>query len=365
MKVPFLNFHGAGDELHDEIHEAIDRVLRSGWFILGNELEAFEAEFAQFSGTKYAVGVANGLDAIRLLLEAYGIGPGDEVIVPSHTFIATWLAVSQVGATPVPVDVDIQTYNLIPGQIARAVTSKTKAIIPVHLYGRPADMDAISEMADSHGLIIIEDNAQSVGAEYIGRRTGSLGNAGATSFYPGKNLGALGDGGAITTDNADIAEKVRILRNYGSPKKYMTEVKGINSRLDEIQAAILRVKLKYLDEWNQRRKEIANKYNQEFKASEIISIPSADEGFDSVWHLYVIRTKEREALQAHLQALDIATLIHYPVPPHLSGAYNTMQVPGYSVKNAEELSRTVLSLPIGPHQTVEQTDRVIEAIRSF
>src|SRR3954470_15148528 len=276
MKVPFLDFVGPYEELKPELDEAYFRFMRSAWYILGKEVEAFEKKYAQYCGSKYCIGVANGLEALHLVLRAYGIGAGDEVIVPSNTYIATWLAVSYADATPVPVEPDPRTPNIDPARIEAALTSRTKAIMPVHLYGQPADMDPIMAIAEKHGLKVIEDNAQAQGALYKGRRTGSLGHAAGHSFYPGKNLGALGDAGAVTTDDAALADRVRTLRNYGSKKKYYNDLKGYNSRLDELQAAFLRVKLKKLDEWNQRRRAIAELYLSRMSSSELVlpKVPS-------------------------------------------------------------------------------------------
>ncbi len=365
MTVPFLDFHGPYEELKGEIDAAVERVFRSGWYILGREVEQFEEEFSDYCEVSHSAGVANGLDALRLLLEAHGIGAGDEVIVPSHTFIATWLAVSQVGAVPVPCDISVKTFNIDPERIESVVTPRTRAIIPVHLYGHPAPMDQIMQLASRLDLVVIEDNAQAVGALYKGRRTGSLGHSAATSFYPGKNLGALGDGGAATTNDPEIDRKVRVLRNYGSPVKYQTEVRGINSRLDEIQAAILRAKLPVLDEWNSRRAAIAAAYQQGLDGVDGIVTPGTAADCQPVWHLYVIQCERRDELQEYLRKAGIGTLIHYPVPPHLSGAYRGESFDPESVRNAELVAGRVLSLPIGPHQTDKQTEYVVEMIRAF
>ena len=333
--------------------------MRSAWYVLGKELEAFEQEYAAYCDSKHCVGVANGLDALHLLLRAYGIGAGDEVIVPSNTYIATWLAVSQVGATPVPVEPDEKTFNLDPAGLAAALTPRTKAIMPVHLYGQPADMDPIMAFARQHGLKVIEDNAQAQGARYKGRRSGSLGDAAGHSFYPGKNLGAFGDAGAITTDDATLADRVRTLRNYGSKKKYYNEVKGYNSRLDELQAALLRVKLKKLDEWNACRGVVAKNYLDQMAGVEDLQLPFVPEWAGPVWHLFVVRHPQRDRLQEQLTAAGIGTMIHYPVPPHLSGAYAGDGWPSGTFPLAEKLAATVLSLPMGPHLSKEQTDIVV------
>jgi dTDP-4-amino-4,6-dideoxygalactose transaminase len=361
VKVPFLDFVGPYEELKAELDEAYVRFMRSGWYILGREVEAFEEEFAAYCGVQHCVGVGNGLEALHLILRGYGIGAGDEVIVPSNTYIATWLAVSYAGATPVPVEPDPQTFNIDPARIEAAVTARTKAIMPVHLYGQPADMDPIMEFAMKRGLKVIEDNAQAHGARYKGRRTGSLGDAAGNSFYPGKNLGALGDAGAVTTNDAALADRVRTLRNYGSRKKYYNDHKGYNSRLDELQAAFLRVKLKRLDEWNGRRRAIATRYQSELPRSGL-GVPTAPSWSEPVWHLFVVRHKERDRLQQNLNQGGIGTLIHYPVPPHLSGAYADMGMAEGSFPIAEAVAATVLSLPIGPHLTPAQAAAVVEQV---
>ena len=360
--VPFLDL----GKLHQSIRESLDaayrRVVDSGWFIMGPELEAFETEFARYCEVTHCIGVGNGLEALHLLLRAYGIGPGDEVIVPSNTFIATWLAVTECGAMPVPVDPDIATYNIDPTLIGNAITSRTRAIIPVHLYGQPADMDPINELAARHGLIVIEDAAQAQGARYKGRRAGSLGHAAATSFYPGKNLGALGDGGAVLTNDDVIAEKVKRLRNYGSQVKYVHDLAGYNSRLDEMQAAFLRVKLAVLDEWNARRRDVADQYS-ELLAGEDIVLPQVPEYAEPVWHLYVIRSRQRDALKAHLERHGISTIIHYPVPPHRQACYQEFS--GHSLPVAGLLAGEVLSLPMSPVMTAEEVEIVAKPIISI
>jgi len=362
--VPFLDFVGPYEELKPELDAAYERVMRSAWYILGQECEEFEQEFAAYCGSKYCVGVGNGLEALHLLLRAFGIGKGDEVIVPSNTYIATWLAVSYAEATVSPVECDLRTYNLDPERLEAAITPRTKAIMPVHLYGQPADMDPIMTIAARHDLKVIEDSAQAQGAWYKGRRTGALGHAAGHSFYPGKNLGAYGDGGAITTDDANIADRVRTLRNYGSRKKYYNEVKGYNSRLDELQAALLRVKLKYLDAWNQRRVAIAKRFLQELKPVNGLVLPYVPSSMNPVWHLFVVRHPRRDVLQQKLTAAGIGTLIHYPVPAHLSGAYAGIGWKRGSFPIAEASADAVLSLPIGPHLTSGQTDLVIAAVNS-
>lgn len=359
MKVPFLELKPAYDELRDELDAAYHRVMDSGWYLLGNEIESFEAGFAKYCEAKHCIAVGNGLDALHLILRAYDIGAGDEVIVPTNTFIATWLAVSYAGATPVPVEPDLKTFNLDPKRIEAAITPKTKAILPVHLYGQPADMDPIMEIARKHGLKVIEDSAQAQGARYKGRRTGSLGHAAGHSFYPGKNLGAFSDAGAVTTNDADLADRVRTLRNYGSKKKYFNDEKGFNSRLDEFQAAFLSIKLKKLDEWNDRRRKVAALYLTEVAGVPNLALPFVPEWAEPVWHLFVVRHPGRDGLQQKLTKVDVGTLIHYPVPPHLSGAYADGEWKRGAFPIAEELADTVLSLPMGPHLSKMQLDSVV------
>ena len=354
MNVPFLDFVGPYEELKTELDEAYFRFMRSAWYILGREVEAFEQEFANYCGAEHCVGVGNGLEALHLVLRAYGIGKGAEVIVPSNTYIATWLAVSYADATPVPVEPDPRTCNLDPARIEAAITPRTRAIMPVHLYGQPADMDPISAIAQKHGLKVIEDNAQAQGARYKGRRTGGLGDAAGNSFYPGKNLGAFGDAGAVTTNDAALADRVRTLRNYGSKKKYYNDVKGYNSRLDELQAAFLRVKLKKLDQWNDCRCVVAAHYQAHLRSESDLTLPFVPAWADPVWHLFVVRHPERDSLQQSLAEAGIGTLIHYPVPPHLSGAYVDGSWSRGAFPIAEGLAATVLSLPMGPHLSTEQ-----------
>jgi dTDP-4-amino-4,6-dideoxygalactose transaminase len=359
-RVPFLDVPAIYSELKYELDEAAARVMASGGYILGPEVNAFEDEFAAYCGTRHAIGVASGLDALRLILLGYGIGPGDEVIVPSNTFIATWLAVSQTGAVPLPVEPDPATHNITAGAIESAISSRTKAVMPVHLYGQPADMHAIVQLGRDRGICIIEDAAQAQGARYRGRMAGSLADAAGFSFYPGKNLGALGDAGAVTTDDDVLAERVRLLRNYGSRRKYYHDLPGLNSRLDSLQAAFLRVKLRHLDEFNARRGRIAARYLEGLR--EEVIVPVVPEWADPVWHLFVIRHIQRDALQARLDEAGIDTLIHYPIPPHRAEAYRdfaALQLP-----IAEQLADEVLSLPIGPHLQLEAVDRVIDAVRA-
>jgi dTDP-4-amino-4,6-dideoxygalactose transaminase len=364
MSVPFLDLHAAYLELQEDIDAAVRRVLDSGWYLLGAEIEAFEGEFAQYVGAKHCIGVANGLDALHLSLLAMGIGPGDEVIVPSNTYIATWLAVTYAGATPVPVEPIEATYNLDPERLEAALTKRTKAIVPVHLYGQSADMDPITDFAKKHGLRVLEDAAQAQGACYKGRRVGSLGDMAGWSFYPGKNLGALGDAGAITTNDDDLAERVRLLRNYGSRVKYVHEVAGFNSRLDELQAAVLRVKLHHLTAWNKRRAEIALLYLQELSDTGLV-LPFVPHWANPVWHLFVVQSPNRDLLQQKLREAGIHTLIHYPTPPHLQNAYQTLGFAKGSFPISEKIHQHVLSLPMGPQLEGSQVLQVIEAIKGL
>lgn len=364
MKIPFLDLKSPYLELKEELDEAYHRVMESGWYILGEEVESFEAAFAKYCGTKFCVGVGNGLDALHLILRAYGIGPGDEVIVPSNTYIATWLAVSYAGAKPIPVEPRIDTYNIDPERIEEAITSKTKAILPVHLYGQPADMDTINLIAKKYNLPVIEDAAQAHGAIYKGKKTGSLGNAAGWSFYPGKNLGAFGDAGAVTTNDPDLAEKVRTLRNYGSKVKYVNEIKGFNSRLDPLQAAFLKIKLKYLDEWNARRSTIADYYLAELSKVRDLKLPVIPEWASPCWHLFVVRSKNRDSLTEQLLNYGINTLIHYPFPPHLQLAYYEMEMSKGSFPISEKIHQTILSLPISPHMKIEAANKVIISIQN-
>ncbi|MHB8950593.1 MAG: DegT/DnrJ/EryC1/StrS family aminotransferase [Rhodoferax sp.] len=358
--IPFLDLKAPYLELKHELDEAIARVVSSGWFIGGGEVDQFEADFAQYCGAAHALGVANGLDALHLALRAMDVGPGDEVIVPSNTYIATWLAVSQCGATPVPVEPDARTYNIDPALIEAAITPRTKVILPVHLYGQPADMDPILAIARKHGLRVLEDGAQAHGARYKGQRLGAHGDAVAWSFYPGKNLGAMGDGGAVTTNDAQLADRLRVLRNYGSRVKYVNEVQGYNSRLDPLQAAILRVKLAHLDEWNARRGVIAARYQQGL-ANCGLTLPHVPDWAEPVWHLYVVQHPRRDSLQKQMGEAGIGTLIHYPVPPHLQGAYADLGLGKRAFPIAELIHEEVLSLPMFPSMTLEQANQVIVA----
>jgi len=361
-KVTFLDIRKSYLELKNEIDHAIMHVLNSGWYIFGSEVESFEKEYALFCESEHAIGVGNGLDALRLALLAMGVGPGDEVIVPSNTYIATWLAVSQCGATPVAVEPIEDTYNIDTEKIEVAITPRTKVILPVHLYGQPADLDPILAIARKNHLLVLEDAAQSHGAYYKGKRIGSHGDAVAWSFYPGKNLGAFGDGGAVTTNNKEIADRIRVLGNYGSRLKYVHDKQGINSRLDTLQAAILRVKLKYLDEWNDRRKSIAATYLEALRDTGL-TLPNVPTWADPVWHLFVVRSKDRMNLKQRLEKNNIDTLIHYPIPPHLQQAYTSLGYASGDFPIAELLASEVLSLPIGPQMSTGEVKLVIDAIK--
>jgi len=363
--VPFLDVRAATLELNVPVLKAIERVVRGGRYVLGAETAAFEREFAAFTGAKHAVGVGSGLDAIALALQALGIGPGDEVIVPSNTFIATWLAVAKTGAVPVGAEPIGGQWNLDPARIEAAITPRTRAVVPVHLFGQPADLAELLAVARKHGLVVVEDAAQAHGARYNGRRIGAHGDAVAWSFYPGKNLGALGDAGAVTTDDPGVAERVRSLGNYGSNQKYVHDLPGTNSRLDEIQSAVLRIKLQHLDSWNARRRTIANRYTQELADIPGLRLPNVASGREHVWHLYVVDHASRDELQNHLGNSGIQTLVHYPIPPHLSGAFASLRLTEGTFPITEQAARTHLSLPIGPHLSEENVTRVIDACRSF
>lgn len=363
MSVPFLDLQAAYLELKTEIDAAVARVLESGWYILGPEVEAFEAEWAEYCEAKHAVGLANGLDALILALRALDVRPGDEVIVPSNTYIATWLAVSAVGATPVPVEPDPATHNIDPNRIAAAITPQTKVLLPVHLYGQPADMDPILTLGRQHSIAVVEDAAQAHGARYKGRRVGGHGDIVCWSFYPGKNLGALGDGGAITTNRVDLADKIQVLRNYGSRQKYVNEVAGVNSRLDPLQAAVLRVKLTVLDAWTKRRRAIAAAYAEGLVGTDL-SLPHVPAWAEPAWHLYVVRTSGRDALQARLAEAGIGTLIHYPIPPHMQAAYAGLGIAPEVLPLARQLAGEVVSLPIGPQLDLGDVRNIIAQLRN-
>lgn len=361
MNVPFLDLAASYLELQPALEDAVLKSLRSGQFIGGSEVDGFESEFAAFTQSQHCIGVGNGLDALHLALLAMSVGPGDEVIVPSNTYIATWLSVTHCGATPVPVEPDERTYNLDPAKIKAALTPKTKVIIPVHLYGQPADMNPILSLAREHGLMVLEDAAQAHGARYHGQRVGGIGDATAWSFYPSKNLGAHGDGGAVTTNRADLAERIRLLGNYGSKVKYRFEQRGFNSRLDPLHAAALRVKLRYLDQWNARRQQIAQSYRDGLADTGLI-LPWVPDYASPVWHLFVVRHPERDQLQQVLRAQGVETLIHYPIAPHAQKAYQG-QWADHQFPLASRLSHEVLSLPMGPQLSAAQVEHVIECLQ--
>ena len=364
--ISFLDLKGLNAQYRAELIEASTRVIDSGWYIQGNECKEFEKEFASYCGTKYAIGVANGLDALILILRAYkemGImNDGDEVIVPSNTYIASILAISQNNLVPVLVEPDINTYLIDPNKIEEKITSKTKAILPVHLYGQTCEMDAINEIAKKYNLKVIEDSAQSHGAYFGARRSGNLGDASGFSFYPGKNLGALGDGGAVTTNDEELANTIKALGNYGSHKKYENLYKGVNSRLDEIQAAMLRVKLRYLDDEIEKRRAIANYYLQNIKNKNII-LPVVRAESNHVWHLFVIRTSKRDELQKYLLDNSVQTLIHYPIPPHKQNAYKEWKNESYPI--SEQIHDEILSLPISGVQSLEDTKKIVKILNDF
>lgn len=361
--ISFLDLKGINAQYRAELIEACTKVIDSGWYIQGNECKEFDIEFAQYCGTKYAIGVANGLDALILILRAYKemgiINDGDEVIVPSNTYIASILAISQNNLVPVLVEPDIKTYLLDPSKIEEKITSKTKAILPVHLYGQTCQMDEINKIAKKYSLKVIEDSAQSHGAYFGNKRSGNLGDASGFSFYPGKNLGALGDGGAVTTNDEELANTIKALANYGSHKKYENLYKGINSRLDEIQAAMLRVKLKHLDNETEKRREIANYYLENIKSDNIILPTLRDQG-NHVWHVFVIRTNKRDELQKHLLENGIQTLIHYPIPPHKQNAYSEWKDESYAI--SEKIHEEILSLPISGVQSLEDTVAIVKVL---
>lgn len=365
MNVPILELRPTYLELKDELDAAYRRVMESGWYLLGPELEAFEQEYARYVGVRHCVGVANGLEALQLVLMAWGIGPGDEVIVPAHGYIATWLAVTHTGAKPVPCECEGATYALDPERVEASVTERTKALLPIHLYGQTADMAALRTVAARHRLKILEDAAQAHGATHQGRKAGALGDAAGWSFYPSKNLGAFSDGGAITTDDDAVAERLRALRNYGSKIRYQNDHLGLNSRLEELQAAVLRVKLRKLDEWNARRVRQAGTYRAALAGVGDLVLPRVGAGREHVWHLFVVRTRRRAELQTFLKAQGIGTQVHYPIPPHLSGAYASAGWRRGSLPETETWADEVLSLPIGPHLSDTQVEFVIEQVRAF
>lgn len=365
MKIPFVSFEYMNKQVKPQIMDSFERFFDKAWYILGDQVNQFETAYAEFNQIQHCIGVSNGLDALHLALISLEIEKGDEVIIPSNTYIATALAVSYTGACPVPVEPRAKTYNIDPDRIEAAITPNTKAIMPVHLYGQACEMEAIKTIADKHGLYIIEDNAQAQGASYNGRLTGSWGHVNGTSFYPGKNLGAFGDAGGITTNDTDLAQKVRVFRNYGSQKKYYNEVIGYNMRLDECQAAFLLVKLKYLQEWTEKRRQIASAYNAALRGVGDIILPEIADGASHVFHLYVIRTKFRDQLQQYLTNEGIGTLIHYPIPLHLQDAYQHAGYQKGSFPIAEEIADTCLSLPMWPGLNEEQIKEIAFIIIRF
>jgi dTDP-4-amino-4,6-dideoxygalactose transaminase len=365
MSIPFLSFDVVNRQIKSEIIRAFETVFDDSWYIMGKQLTAFEKEYAVFNNVQHAIGISNGLDALHIALKSIGVGEGDEVILPSHTYIATALAVSYVGATPVFVEPDLFTYNIDVTKIEAAITSKTKVIMPVHLYGQACNMEVIERIATRYQLYIIEDNAQAHGAKWNQKMTGSWGHINATSFYPGKNLGALGDAGAITTNDTTLVAKASMLRNYGSIKKYHHEVIGYNQRLDELQAAFLRVKLNYLQEWTLQRQYIAAQYNQLLKDVGDLVLPAVAPEATHVYHLYIIRTAQRDALQSYLQQQGIDTLIHYPIPVHLQDAYQSLGHHKGSFPLAETIASTCLSLPIWPGMSTDEVEQVSRKIRTF
>ncbi len=361
MRVPFLDLRSAYLELQPELDAALRRVMDSGRYILGREVEAFEREFAAYCGARYCVGVGNGLEALHLVLRGWGIGTGDEVIVPANTYIASWLAVSYAGARPVPVEPDPRTYNVDPARIEAAISPRTKAIMPVHLYGLPADMTPVMEIARRHGLKVVEDAAQAHGARYQERRTGALGHAAGFSFYPSKNLGAFGDGGAVVTDDEELARRVSLLRNYGSETRYRNPLQGYNSRLDELQAALLRTRLPKLEEWNARRREHARQYLAAFAAAGAV-LPVEPPRHEHAWHLFVIRVRQRDRLRQFLESRGVGTQVHYPVPPHLQPAYVELAMGRGKFPITEAIHDEALSLPLGPHLREEEVTYVAEQV---
>lgn len=364
MQVPFVSFLPMEKELDQELRNAFERVYSRSWYILGEEDKAFEQAFASYLGVNNCVGVGNGLDALVLALRALKIGPGDEVIVPSNTYIASVLAISYAGATPVLVEPDIDTFNIDPHLIESAITGKTKAIMPVHLYGQACDMDPVMKIADKYGLFVIEDCAQAHGATYKGKKVGTFGNAAGFSFYPGKNLGALGDSGAVVTDNDELASEIRALSNYGSDYKYHHILKGVNSRMDEMQAAFLSVKLPHLDRMNQERRRIADMYSSKINNPKVI-LPAVNPECVPVWHVYGVRCEERDALESFLKERGIGTNKHYPTPIHLQEAYKDLAIPEGALPIAEKISKTELSLPIYYGMTDEEIQYVIDSVNEF
>lgn len=365
MKVPFFTFDGMNQNLKQDILANFESFYDSNWYVLGQQVRNFEAEYATYNEVKHCVGVGNGLEALHISLKALGIGAGDEVIIPSNTYIATWLAATYVGATVVPVEPRPDTHNLNPDLLQAALTENTKAIMPVHLYGQVCEMDAIMAFAEKHQLKVVEDNAQSQGSRYNGKLAGSFGHSNGTSFYPGKNLGALGDAGAVTTNSEEISTKVKALRNYGSHKKYYNKYIGLNSRLDELQAGVLSVKLPHLPSWNKQRISVANNYYKLLAGIGDLQLPVIADGATSVYHQFVIQTAHRDALQEYLKSKEVGTLIHYPLPPHLQEAYAHLSFKKGDFPIAERIANQVLSLPIYPGLTLEQQEFVAYSIKQF
>lgn len=364
MDVQFTNLQAQHRLIAGQVEPALQSIMRRGWFVLGEELQAFESDFAAYCGVAFAIGVGSGTDALHLALKACGIGPGDEVITVSHTFIATALAIVWTGATPVFVDIDAETFTMDPERAAEAVTSKTRAILPVHLYGQCADMDPILDIAAAHDLKVIEDAAQAHGAVYKGRKAGSMGHLGCFSFYPTKNLGAYGDAGAVVTSDAELFERIRLLRNYGQTEKYRHDSMGYNSRLDEMQAAVLRIKLRHLDAWNARRRQIAANYSASFEDSDL-RLQRTPDGFDSVYHLYVVQSTDRDHMQSALRQKNIETLVHYPVPVHSQKAVRDLHCLKMPLPATERCAKEVLSLPMGPELTDDQVDYVCRSVQAL
>ena len=360
--IKFLDLQKINERFGPEIDAAIKRVLDSGWYLLGKEDEKFESDFATFCGVKHCIGCANGLDALNLIIKGYGFGAGDEIIAPANTYIASILAITQNNCTPVLVEPDLKTYNINPDLIEEKITPKTKAIMVVHLYGQAVEMEKIWELAKKYNLKIIEDSAQAHGAIYKGKRTGNLGDASGFSFYPGKNLGCLGDGGCITTNDDELAAKVRAIRNYGSNVKYNNIYKGVNSRLDEIQAAVLAIKCKYLDEDNRKRREIARFYRTEIN-NPLLILPEVYDENAHVWHIFAVRCKQREKLQKYLEENGIQTLIHYPIPPHKQVCYKEWNDFSYPI--TEKIHDEILSIPISPVLQQNEVEKVINVLNGF
>ena len=362
--IPFNDFKLQYRYIKNEIDEAINNCLESGWYILGNNVKAFEKEFAEYCGAEFGIGVGNGLEALQLALLAYGVGKGDEVITVANTAVATALAISSTGATPVFVDIDPETYEIDTSEVEKKITKKTRAILPVHLFGHPVNMDPLLEIAVRDDLLVVEDACQAHGTEYKGRKVGTLGQVGCFSFYPTKNLGGCGDGGMVLTNDPKIAEKISSLRNYGQQTRYIHQYKGLNSRLDEIQAAILRVKLKHLDEWNEKRRRIAKYYNEFLEGTEIIC-PKEAPFAKHVYHLYVIRSRKRDKMQQYLETKGVSTLIHYPIPIHLQKAYSELGLPEGSLPVTEKICQEILTIPIFPELSPNQIQEIVNSINNF